>query len=75
MCGMFLCSVGCVSTTLISPIYRTHCIQSTHLLRTSARQNHSVLIAVESEIEHTAECGGGEGCEKQERGGKKKKVP
>ncbi len=52
---------GCASTTLISSIYRTHCIQSTYLLRTSARQNHSLLIAVESEIERTAECGGGEG--------------
>lgn len=61
---------GCASTTLISPIYRTHCIQSTHLLRTSARQNHSLLIAVVSEIERTAERGGGAGCEK--RGRKKK---
>lgn len=66
---------GCASTTLISPIYRTHCIQSTYLLRTSARQNHSLLIAVVSEIERTAQRGGGEGCEKEERGGEKKNVP
>lgn len=45
---------GCSSTALISPIYRTHCIQSTHLLRTSSRQNHSLLIAVVSKIERTA---------------------
>lgn len=70
--GCFCALPGCASTTLISPIYRTHCIQSTYLLRTSARQNHSLLIAVVSEIERTAECGGGEGCEKEERGGKKK---
>ena len=65
---------GCASTTLISPIYRTHCIQSTHLLRTSARQNHSLLIAVVSEIESTAERGGGAGCEK-EREEEKKNAP
>lgn len=62
---------SCASTTLISPIYRTHCIQSTHLLRSSARQNHSLLIAVVSEIEHTAECGGGKGVWKARTGRKR----
>lgn len=62
---------GCASKTLISPIDRTHCIQSSHLLRTTAKQNHSLLIAVVSEIECTEECGGGKGCEKKERGEKK----
>lgn len=52
--GCFYVLPGCSSTALISPIYRTHCIQSTHLLRTSARQNHSLLIAVVSKIERTA---------------------
>lgn len=63
---------GCASKTLISPIDRTHCIQSSHLLRTTAKQNHSLLIAVVSEIECTEECGGGKGCENKERGEKKK---
>lgn len=39
---------GSSSTTLISRIYRTHCIQSTYLLRTRARQNPSLLTAVVS---------------------------
>lgn len=69
--GCFCALPGCASTTLISQIYRTPCIQSTHLLRTSARQNHSLLIAVVAEIERTAECGGGKGVWKGRTGKKK----
>lgn len=63
---------GCASKTLISPIDRTHCIQSSHLLRTTAKQNHSLLIAVVSEIECTEEWGVERGVKR--KNGERKKI-
>lgn len=67
------CAVpGSSSAKLISQIYRTHCIQSTHLLRTSAKQNPSLLIAAVSKNRAYSMMWGRRGAEKAEQREQKK---